>query len=89
MVEGDEVVFEGGDLSDVFEADDGVRGGGESMLAGVLSGAGLAFRRARAGGSGGIGPIGGELLGRGAIFESLASVFLVILPAFRVAWGGA
>jgi hypothetical protein len=69
LVEFHGVVLEVGDLLDVFEADDGVSGGGESVFAGVLSGTGLAFRRAGAGGLGGIGSIGGELLGRDVILR--------------------
>src|ERR1035437_2401155 len=40
-VDGDGVFAEAGDLVDVFEADDGEGGGGESMFAGVQGGAGL------------------------------------------------
>ena len=63
LVEGHEVVPEVGDFIEVFEADDGEGGGGESMFAGVLCGAGFAFRGAGAGSLGGIGAIGGEPLG--------------------------
>jgi hypothetical protein len=63
LVEVDEVGLEIGEILEVFEADDGVSFGGESVFAGVLSGTGFAFRGARAGGFGGIGAIGGELLG--------------------------
>jgi hypothetical protein len=57
-IDGDEVVAEAGDLVEFFEADDGEGGGGESVLAGVLSGAGFAFRGAGSGGLGGIGSVG-------------------------------
>jgi hypothetical protein len=63
LVESDGVVTEVGDLLGVFEADDGVIGGGEAVFAGVLGGTGLAFRGARAGRFGGVGAIGGDLLG--------------------------
>ncbi len=62
LVEGDEVFLEVGDLLEVFKADDGEGGGGEAVFAGVLGGAGLARRGSRAGGFGGVGAIGGELL---------------------------
>ena len=58
----DEVGLEVGDGVEVFEADDGEVGGGEAVLAGVLGGAGLALGGARAGGAGGVGAVGGELL---------------------------
>ena len=63
LVEGDEVFLEMGDLLEVFEADHGESGGGEAVFAGILRGAGLARRGSRAGGFGGVGAIGGELLG--------------------------
>jgi hypothetical protein len=62
-VEGDEVVPEVGDGVGIFDADDGEVAGCEAVLAGVLGGAGFAFRGARAGGTGGIGLIGGDALG--------------------------
>ncbi len=62
LVEGDEVVLEMGDLLEVFEADDSEGGGGEAVFAGILRGAGLARRGPWAGGFGGVGAIGGELL---------------------------
>src|SRR5450756_2587335 len=62
LVDGDGVFAEFGDLVDVFEADDGEGGGGESMFAGVQGGAGLALGGAGSGGLGGVGAIGGELL---------------------------
>jgi hypothetical protein len=43
LVDGDGVFAEAGDLVDVFEADDGEGGGGESVFAGVEGGAGLAL----------------------------------------------
>jgi hypothetical protein len=49
---------EAGDLVDFFEADDGEGGGGESVFAGVLCGAGFAFRGAGSGGLGGVGSVG-------------------------------
>src|ERR1035438_7719781 len=42
-----------------FEADDGEGGGGESVFAGVLGGAGFAFGGAGSGGLGGVGSVGG------------------------------
>ncbi|HUI80756.1 MAG TPA: hypothetical protein VLY24_22680 [Bryobacteraceae bacterium] len=61
-IEGDEVGFEIGDFVEVFEADDGELGSGETVLTGVLRGAGFAFGRARAGGLSGVGAVGGEFL---------------------------
>jgi hypothetical protein len=58
----DEVFPEGGDLIEVFEADDGEAGGGEAVFAGILGRAGLALKGAGAGGIGGVGAIGGELV---------------------------
>ena len=85
-VEGHEVVLEMGDLLEVFEADNGEAGGGEAVLAGILRGAGLARRGARAGGFDGIGAIGGELLwGDG----SFGVRHVVIVPLQGVARGGA
>jgi len=63
LVDIDGVVLEIGDLLEIFEADNGVIGGGEAVLAGVLSGTGLAFGRARAGRFSGVSAIGCELLG--------------------------
>jgi hypothetical protein len=60
LVDGDEVLLEIGDLLKVFEADDGVGGGGEAVAAGVLGGDGFALGGARAGGMGGVGAVGGE-----------------------------
>ena len=51
------------DLLEVFEADDGVGGGGEAMFAGILRGTALAFGGARAGRVGGVGAIGCDLFG--------------------------
>src|ERR1035437_2786305 len=62
LVDGDGVLAEVGDFVDVFEADDGEGGGGESVFTGVLGGAGFAFGGAGSGGLGGVGAIGGELL---------------------------
>ena len=62
LVDGDGVFAKLGDLVDVFEADDGEGGGGESMFAGVEGGAGFAFWGAGSGGLGGVGAVGGELL---------------------------
>ena len=62
LVDGGEVGGEMGDFVEIFETDDGEAGSGEAVGAGVLGGAGLAFRRARSGGAGGVGAIGGELL---------------------------
>ena len=61
LVDGDGVVAEAGDFIDVFEADDGEGGGGESVLAGILGGAGFAFGGAGSGGLLGVGLISGEL----------------------------
>jgi hypothetical protein len=61
VVEVHQVFAEGGDLIEVFEADDDEAGGGEAVFAGILGRAGLAFRGAGAGRIGGIGAIGGEL----------------------------
>ncbi|HEV3196967.1 MAG TPA: hypothetical protein VGZ73_03645 [Bryobacteraceae bacterium] len=51
-----------GDFLGVLQVDDGKTGGGEGVLAGVLSGAGLALRGARSGGSGGVGLVGSALM---------------------------
>jgi len=61
FVDGQEIVLEMGDIVEIFEADDGVRGCGEAVFAGVLGGAGLALQGARAGGTGGVDAVGGEL----------------------------
>jgi hypothetical protein len=61
LVDGHGVGFEIGDFVDVFEADDGEGGGSEAVFTGILGGAGLAFGGARAGGTSGVGAIGGEL----------------------------
>ena len=85
LVEGHEVVREMGDLLEVFEADDGEGGGGEAVFSGILRGASLARRGSGAGGFGGIGAIGGELLrGRGFLGVRHA----VIVPLQGVARGG-
>jgi hypothetical protein len=59
LVDGDEVFAEAGDLVEFFEADDGEGGGGESVFAGVLGGAGFAFWGTGPGGLGGVGSVGG------------------------------
>jgi hypothetical protein len=59
LVDGDEVLAEASDLVEIFEADDGEGGGGESVFAGVLGGAGFAFGGAGSGGLGGVGSVGG------------------------------
>jgi hypothetical protein len=85
LVEGHEVVLEVGEFIEAFEADDGVTGGGESVFAGVLGGAGFAFRGTGAGRLGGIGAIGGESLrGDGVLGVRHA----VILPLSELARGG-
>src|ERR1039457_1047111 len=86
LVEGHEVVLEVGDFLEVFEAYDGVTGGGESVFAGVLGEAGLAFRGTGAGRLGGIGAIGGELLRGDGV---LGIRHAVILPLSELARGGA
>jgi len=70
LVDGDEVLFEVGDALEVFEADDGVAGCGESMFDGVAGGTGLAFRGARPGGFSGVGAVGGALFGGDGLFGS-------------------
>jgi hypothetical protein len=62
LVDGDGVFAEAGDLVEFLEADDGEGGGGESVLAGVLGGAGFAFGGAGSSGLGGVGAVGGESL---------------------------
>ena len=74
LIDGDEVVFEAGDLVQLLEADDGEAGSGEAVLAGVLGGASLAFGGARSCGTGGIGAIGGDLL-RGDGFGEAYGLF--------------
>ena len=58
LVEGDGVVAEAFDFVDLLEAGDREGGGGESVFAGVLGGAGLAFRETGSGGLGGVGAVG-------------------------------
>ena len=60
LVEGDEVLLEAGDGVEFFKPDDGEVGGGKAVLAGVLGGDGFALGRARSGGAGGVGAVGGE-----------------------------
>jgi len=60
--DGDEAGSEMGDRLEVFEPDDGEGGGGETMRAGILGGAGLALGGARAGAFGGVGAVGSVLL---------------------------
>jgi hypothetical protein len=63
LVDGEEVLPEVVNFLEVFEADDGEGGVGESMLAGVLGGAGPALGSAWPGRFGGVRPIRGEALG--------------------------
>ena len=67
VVDGDQVVLKASHGVQVFEADDGVIGRGESMAArgpgGTPRGAGLAFGSTRAGGQGGVGTICGKPTG--------------------------
>ena len=58
LVDGDGVLAEAGDLVEIFEADDGEGGGGETVFAGVLGGTGFALGGAGSGGLGGVGPVG-------------------------------
>jgi hypothetical protein len=67
LVELDEVGAKVGDVIGVLDTEDGVRGGGEAVFAGVLSGTGFAIGGARAGGIGGVGAIGCELFGGNVI----------------------
>jgi len=76
LVDGEEVGAEMGDFLELFEADDGKGGGGEAVLAGVLSGTGLSLGRDGAGGMGGVGAIGGELF-RGDGFAGAGHVELL------------
>jgi len=72
LVSGDEIGLEMGDRLEVFEPSDGEDGSGEAVLAGVLSGAGLALGGARSGGVRGIGAIGGELfIGDGVLYVGI------------------
>jgi hypothetical protein len=61
LEDGHGVIAELGDFIEVFEADDSEGGAGETVFAGVLGGAGLAFWGARTGGASGVGAVGGEL----------------------------
>ena len=63
LIGGDEVVLEAGELFGVFEAHDGVCGGGESVADGVAGGGGFAFWGARSGGMSSVGAVGGKLFG--------------------------
>ncbi len=66
VVIGHEVVFEAGDLVEIFEADDGERGSGEAVLAGVLCAEGFTLDGAGSGGAGRVGAVGRKLFfGRG------------------------
>jgi hypothetical protein len=58
LVDGDGVLAWAGDLVETLKADDGEGGGGESVFAGVLCGAGFAFGGAGSGGLGGVGSVG-------------------------------
>ena len=62
FIDGDEVGFEVVDLVEIFQADDGELGGGETVLAGPEGAVGI-FGRTRAGGLGRAGAIGGEWFG--------------------------
>ncbi len=68
LVEGDQVVFESGYGFSFLDAHDSEILGGEAVAAGVLGGASFALEGAGAGGVGGLGAIGGELLGRDGAF---------------------
>jgi hypothetical protein len=86
LYERDGAVSEFGDFFDVFEAGDGVSGGGEAVFAGVLSGTGFAIGGARAGGISGVGAIGCELLKR--CFESsVITILLRLQSAMGIGWG--
>ena len=61
LVDGDEVVTEMGDVFEILDADDGEAGSGESVFAGVLGRAGLAFWSAGSSGMGGVGAVGSAL----------------------------
>ena len=63
LVEVDQIVLQPGDGILLFEADDGEVGGGEAVFARVLGGAHLTLGRARAGGAGGVGAVGGQTPG--------------------------
>jgi hypothetical protein len=66
LIQGDEVFAEARDGIDFFGEDDGAGCGGETVFARVSGGAGFAFGGARAGGTSGIGAVGGKaLLGDG------------------------
>src|SRR5215470_11220008 len=68
FVDSQEVFLEMGDIVEIFEADDGECGWSEAVFACVLGRAGLALRSARAGGTSGVGAVGGELsLGYGIL----------------------
>jgi hypothetical protein len=62
VVEVHQVFPEVGDLSEVFEADDGEGGSREAVFAGILGGAELSFWGAGACGIASVGAIGGKLL---------------------------
>jgi len=85
LVDGEEVGAEMGDFLKIFEADDGEGGGGEAVLAGVLSGTGLALGGGGSGGMGSVGAIGGELFGG----DGFAGAGHVGPPAQEVARRGA
>jgi len=74
LVGRDKVGLEVGDGVEVFGADDGEGGSGEAVLAGILGGAGLAFRRAGAGRTSGIGAVSRELLLRCSGFRHAVSL---------------
>jgi hypothetical protein len=83
LIEPDGAISEVGDFLDVFEAGDGVSCGGEAVFAGVLGRTGFAIGGARAGGIGGVGAIGCELLGGNGVLKVLHTILL----AFRLPWG--
>jgi hypothetical protein len=79
LVDGHGVVPEVRNFVDVFEADDGEGGGGEAVFTGVLGGAGLAFGGARAGGTSGVGAIGGELFAGNGWFGACHGLVELVL----------
>lgn len=73
LVGGDGVRAEVGDDFGVFEGDDGEAIGVEGVLAGILRGTGFAFGGAGAGGTVGIGAIGGKALRGERLFHRFSS----------------
>ena len=90
-VEVGQVGLEVGDGLEVFQADDGEVGGGESVAVSVLGGAGLALGGAGAGGAGCIGAIGGQPAGGEGAFGGgrFRSGHRGDLPEREIARGGA